>query len=55
MNEGPGMAAMFGWMLLVPGGVAVLVGVAMRMALKATRAPDEIVDPKWASQHKRLW
>jgi len=54
LNEGPGMAGALGWMLLVPGGLAVIVGLAMRRGLNATRAPDEIVDPEWARRHRRL-
>lgn len=54
MNEGPGMAWMIGWLLLLPGGSAVIAGIAMRIALRTTRTPDEIVDSEWSRQHKRL-
>jgi hypothetical protein len=52
MNEGPGMAGLLGWMLLIPSAVAVIVGIAMHLFLNASRPPDGIA---WTREHKRLW
>jgi hypothetical protein len=52
LNEGPGMAGVIGWILLIPSAVAVIVGIAMHVGLNATRAPKDIA---WAREHRRLW
>jgi hypothetical protein len=52
MNEGPGMAGLLGWILLIPGLAAVVVGIAMHLGLNASLPPGDVA---WAREHRRLW
>jgi hypothetical protein len=52
LDEGPGMAALLGWILFIPSAVAVVVGIAMHLGLNASRPLSDIV---WSREHKRLW
>ena len=52
MNEGPGMAGVLGWMLLLPSAVALVVGIAMHVGLNSARSKDDV---EWAREHRRLW
>jgi hypothetical protein len=52
MNEGHGMANAIGWMLLIPGAVAIAVGIAVHHGLNAAARPGDVA---WAREHRRLW
>lgn len=52
LNEGPGLATMVGWMLLIPSAVAVVAGVALHLRLNASQRPEDVA---LARARRRLW
>jgi NhaP-type Na+/H+ or K+/H+ antiporter len=55
LNEGQGLADLVGRGLVTLGGVCVLLGVIIVLALRTNSAPGTTGSADWLRRHRRLW